>query len=62
MIFAITGSTGFLGVHIIHHLLKMGHDVRAIHRSKSTFREFELVETTLQLEQQELLMLSTVCT
>ncbi|MEK9600919.1 MAG: NAD-dependent epimerase/dehydratase family protein, partial [Bacteroidota bacterium] len=43
MIFAITGSTGFLGVHIIHHLLKMGHDVRAIHRSKSTFREFELV-------------------
>lgn len=44
MIFAITGSTGFLGVHIIHHLLKMGHDVRAIHRSKSTFREFELVK------------------
>ena len=44
MIFAITGSTGFLGVHIIHHLLKMGHDVKAIHRSKSSFNEFELVK------------------
>jgi nucleoside-diphosphate-sugar epimerase len=44
MIFAVTGSNGFLGVHIIHHLLIMGHDVRAIHRPKSSFNEFELVK------------------
>ncbi|MDG1045638.1 MAG: NAD-dependent epimerase/dehydratase family protein [Bacteroidia bacterium] len=45
MIFAVTGSNGFLGVHIIHHLLKMGHEVRAIHRPKSVFDEFELVKS-----------------
>jgi nucleoside-diphosphate-sugar epimerase len=45
MIFAVTGSNGFLGVHIIHHLLKMGHEVRAIHRSKSVFDEFELLKS-----------------
>ena len=49
MIFAITGSTGFLGVHIIHHLLKMGHDARAIYRSKSSFNEFELVKNYYKL-------------
>lgn len=49
MIFAVTGSNGFLGVHIIHHLLKMGHDVRAIHRLKSSFGEFELVKLNYNL-------------
>ncbi|PCJ63170.1 MAG: hypothetical protein COA58_16400 [Bacteroidetes bacterium] len=43
MTFAITGANGFLGVHIIHHLLNQGHQVRAIIRPRASLSEFELV-------------------
>ncbi len=44
MIFAITGANGFLGVHIIHHLLAKGHTVRAILRPDASLAEFEKVK------------------
>jgi len=47
--FAITGANGFLGVHIIHHLLKSGHSVRAIIRPKGSLDEFELVKKQYSL-------------
>lgn len=43
MKFAITGATGFVGVHLIHHLLQKGHSVLAIKRTSSSLKEFELV-------------------
>jgi dihydroflavonol-4-reductase len=42
--FAITGANGFLGVHIIHHLLRQGHAVRAIVRPKASQKEFLAVK------------------
>jgi nucleoside-diphosphate-sugar epimerase len=42
--FAITGANGFLGVHIIHHLLKQGHTVRAIIRAGASLAEFHKVK------------------
>ena len=49
MIFAITGANGFLGVHIIHHLLKNGHTVRAIMRPSSSLAEFNKVKECYDL-------------
>ncbi len=34
----VTGSTGFLGAHLIYHLLKGGEKVRAMKRTNSSFR------------------------
>jgi dihydroflavonol-4-reductase len=42
--FAITGANGFLGVHIIHHLLKQGLTVRAITRPGASLAEFDKVK------------------
>jgi len=42
--FAITGANGFLGVHIIHHLLNSGHSVKAIIRPNACLDEFELIK------------------
>jgi len=42
--FAITGANGFLGVHIIHHLLYSGHSVKAIIRPNASLEEFEIVK------------------
>jgi len=42
--FAITGANGFLGVHIIHHLLNSGHSVRAIIRPNACLDEFKLIK------------------
>lgn len=42
MKFAITGSTGFLGVHLIHHLLNEGHSVIGIKRRSSEMLNFNL--------------------
>jgi dihydroflavonol-4-reductase len=50
VIFAITGANGFLGVHIIHHLLKQGHIVRAIIRPAASQSEFEKVKSYYGLE------------
>lgn len=44
MTFAITGANGFLGVHIIHHLLKQGHEVCAITRPGASLAEYDLVK------------------
>ena len=44
MNFAITGANGFLGVHIIHHLLNSGYSVRAIIRPNACLDEFELIK------------------
>ena len=49
MIFAITGANGFLGVHIIHHLLKQGHTVRAITRPNGSLVEFDKVKAYYEL-------------
>jgi nucleoside-diphosphate-sugar epimerase len=48
--FAITGANGFLGVHIIHHLLKQGHTVRAIIRSGASLAEFHKVKEFYNLK------------
>ena len=45
---ALTGSTGFLGVHLIHHLLNAGHEVWAIKRKTSQLKEFDLVRSYYQ--------------
>lgn len=42
--FAITGSTGFLGVHLIHHLLENKHEIVAIKRENSSFLNFNLLK------------------
>ena len=44
MNFAITGANGFLGVHIIHHLLNSGHSVKAVIRPNASLDEFELIK------------------
>lgn len=40
MVFAVTGANGFLGVHIIHHLLQKQHTVLAIKRASGSLNEF----------------------
>lgn len=47
MTFAVTGANGFLGVHIIHHLLLAGHNVVAIKRPNASLNEFDLVKIAL---------------
>lgn len=44
MKFSITGSNGFIGVHLIHHLLKNNHEVCALKRATSNLSEFEIVK------------------
>ena len=51
MIFAVTGANGFLGVHIIHHLLIQGHDVKAICRSTSSCSEFDMIRKGYDLNE-----------
>lgn len=51
MIFAVTGANGFLGVHIIHHLLIQGHEVKAICRSTSSFSEFDRIRINYDLDE-----------
>ena len=50
MTFAITGANGFLGVHIIHHLLLQGHKVKAIIRPSASLEEFSLITSTYELK------------
>jgi nucleoside-diphosphate-sugar epimerase len=45
VIFTITGANGFLGVHILHHLLSCGHTVRAVCRPNASLTEFEQVKS-----------------
>jgi len=56
--FAITGANGFLGVHIIHHLLKNGHTVRSIIRPSASLSEFEKVKSYYQLDESQYAKLS----
>ena len=44
MTFAVTGANGFLGVHIIHHLLLQGHKVYAVVRPGASLEEFNKVK------------------
>lgn len=53
MTFAITGANGFLGVHIIHHLLLQGHKVVAIIRPDASLNEFELVKAYYSLSEEK---------
>lgn len=48
MTFAVTGANGFLGVHIIHHLLLDGYEVLAIKRPNASLSEFEIVKKAYQ--------------
>ncbi len=50
MTFAVTGANGFLGVHIIHHLLLNGHQVLAITRANASFNEFNLIKKSYDLQ------------
>lgn len=52
MIFAITGANGFLGVHIIHHLLSEGHAVKGIVRPGASMSEFEDVQLFYDLDEE----------
>lgn len=52
MKFAITGATGFVGVHLIHHLLKSGNEVFAIKRPSSSLYNFELVKKHYGLKEE----------
>lgn len=52
MNFAITGANGFLGVHIIHHLLQEGHEVRAIIRPGASLSEYDLVKEHYTLSEE----------
>lgn len=52
MIFTLTGANGFVGVHIIHHLLRNGHCVRAIIRPGASLSEFEKVKSFYNLDAQ----------
>jgi nucleoside-diphosphate-sugar epimerase len=56
--FAITGANGFLGVHIIHHLLKQRHTVRAITRLGSSLAEFDKVKEFYKLAPESYAMLT----
>ncbi len=57
MIFAVTGANGFLGVHIIHHLLSKGHIVKAIVRPGASLEEFKDVSKFYNRSQKELINL-----
>ena len=48
MTFAVTGANGFLGVHIINHLLLDGYEVLAIKRPNASLSEFEIVKKAYQ--------------
>lgn len=41
--YAITGANGFIGVHIIHHLLDNGHRIKAVIREEASLELFEQV-------------------
>lgn len=40
---AVTGATGFLGAHVVCHLLQAGKKVRALKRDQSSLTEFEYI-------------------
>jgi nucleoside-diphosphate-sugar epimerase len=58
---AVTGATGFLGAHVVCHLLQAGRDVRALKRAQSSLAEFEYIAAlffkTQTPEQKKQLML-----
>jgi dihydroflavonol-4-reductase len=42
----VSGATGFLGSHLVCHLLEKGHAVKALKRSSSTLTEFNYIFST----------------
>lgn len=58
---AVTGATGFLGAHVVCHLLQAGKNVRALKRTQSSLAEFEYISAlffkTHTSEQKKELML-----
>ncbi len=49
MTFAVTGANGFLGVYILHHLVKKGHHVKALVRPSSSLNLFNQISDYYQL-------------
>lgn len=43
MMHLVTGATGFLGSHLLYHLLQKGEHIRAIHRAGSSFKLLDRV-------------------
>jgi len=39
----VTGATGFLGAHLVAHLLQQGESVKAMHRKTSSFAQFNYI-------------------
>lgn len=39
MLIALTGATGFAGIHILHELVKRGYQVKALFRSEDAYNE-----------------------
>ncbi|MCS6981823.1 MAG: SDR family oxidoreductase [Flavobacteriales bacterium] len=39
MLIALTGATGFAGIHILHELVKRGYQVKALFRSQGAYNE-----------------------
>ena len=60
MTFAVSGSNGFIGVHIIHHLLKKGERVRALIRPGASTALFSAVCSVDPLTDQQLNQLEWV--
>jgi nucleoside-diphosphate-sugar epimerase len=50
----VTGGTGFLGAHLIHHLLSEGKHIRALKRETSNFSLFNRIFSFYQTSPEEL--------
>ena len=53
--FLVTGATGFLGSHLVCHLLQAGYEVKALKRSSSRMDEFNYVSSLYVTENPHLL-------
>jgi dihydroflavonol-4-reductase len=53
--FLVTGATGFLGSHLVCHLLQAGHAIKALKRSSSRMDEFDYISSLYMADNPKLL-------